>query len=407
MNDDQKTSGPPGGPLFIALDRAGEIPKIRKAMRDRGIDLMHVSLDDGENVHVSTADAGRPNPDSLADGEPYSSTICRIETGVSGNELKIEILVVANTDGVAPLSRAMTHLHAGLFALDTMLSPPCETADAEFTCEPASAVDFLLSVWPTFKGDPSKGLFALAEHLRADPKWRQIAGEDAEVERLASVAATRIDVEIADAACRALGIWGYTDRADLLAKIRAGGDAHRGSIAELEERMEALYLMACTFKVSTFEDPKEIVARLEEAAAELAGDVSEEWSDADLADWLVGQLRASSLRIRAAQAEHESIERLRRELSMHEIATPAQIADAALQPGNTVGEIREILGTKSGYSVVEHARRVADNLAYLKRLHGEMVTRMDEIRAALGLLGSSTQQDILARIERLRGAERT
>ncbi len=89
-------------------------------------------------------------------------------------------------------------------------------------------------------------------------------------------------------------------------------------------------------------------------------------------------------------------------------AQQAAAHEAALAVADVVrDEIREILGTKSGYSVVEHARRVADNLAYLKRLHGEMVTRMDEIRAALGLLGSSTQQDILARIERLRGAERT
>lgn len=88
---------------------------------------------------------------------------------------------------------------------------------------------------------------------------------------------------------------------------------------------------------------------------------------------------AAEQRLRVAQADHAAIERLRRELSVHESATPDQIAEAALRPDNR------------------------ERLSYLLKMHNQMVARMDEIRAALGLLGSSTHQDILARIERLRG----
>lgn len=52
--------------------------------------------------------------------------------------------------------------------------------DRKFITEPpeTTAAEFLLSVWPTFDGDPRRGLQALALHLRADPKWREIMASE-------------------------------------------------------------------------------------------------------------------------------------------------------------------------------------------------------------------------------------
>lgn len=52
--------------------------------------------------------------------------------------------------------------------------------EKKFITEPpeTTAAEFLLSVWPTFDGDPRRGLQALALHLRADPKWREIIASE-------------------------------------------------------------------------------------------------------------------------------------------------------------------------------------------------------------------------------------
>lgn len=453
MNDDQKTSGPPGGPGFVG--------KLVERLSDRRVHL-RFELDGSVEMTViprETADADEdeppkspvkpcpPSPHKVGDtislwtdlrgtaglvltrcgricvahptvGLIWASSRPGPGIGPSADAWPVRLLALGSFEGedlntplvdglIAEVERLVADRHARRATLDDLINAlemhalisqreADECTDEQHVATAAKAIrEYAEGIQRahTARSETWRALVNLARRLGVPIE------ENAAPAALADLihAAAHEHVEIADAACRALGIWGYTDRADLLAKIKAGGDAHRGSIAELEERnaRQAKMLEGLEARLLV---GQQIVARLEEAAGELAGDVSEEWSDADLADWLVGQLRvltadaatrskllraleererlrveqieaakvfllqpgdatdtplltlagAASLRIHSAQAEHESIERLRRELSMHEIATPAQIADAALQPGGTVCEIREILGRDGG-----------------------------------------------------------
>lgn len=420
MNDDQKTSGPPGGPGFIGklVERLSASKRVR----------LRFELDGSLELTV--------NPPGEADAAEDGPTPCPPSPHKVGDTIELwtdmrgtRALVLTKCGRVC-----IAHPTIGLIWASSRPGP---------------------GIGPGADGWPVR-ILALGG-VDGDPMESPlVAGLIAEVERLAGAAATlkAIAVQLDLMGTEADNVERIDPKlfADRVFELKAGGNPR--ALAALEEwnTRQRKMIEDRDARIAELKGEHEAVMSLLGAAAdEIAGDVRSEWSDADLVDWpfkpiwsysvlelgkrdenrsrLVGQLRvltadaaarsklllaleererlrveqieaakvfllqpgdatdtpllalagAAEQRLRVAQADHAAIERLRRELSVHESATPDQIAEAALRPDNR------------------------ERLSYLLKMHNQMVARMDEIRAALGLLGSAMHQDILARIERLRG----